>query len=69
MGCSFLIGSMLSLLSPAGWVTSSRAMDRQGRYFALGVGKRSCEDFVRFRQKKLELTPEQYEMAQHVVEH
>jgi hypothetical protein len=45
------------------------AMDGQGRFLALGVGKRSCEDFIKFRQKKLELAPEQYEIAQHVIEH
>jgi hypothetical protein len=44
-------------------------MDRNGRFFALGVGRRSCEDFVRFREKKVDLTPEQHEMAQHVIQH
>jgi hypothetical protein len=50
-------------------ISDAVPMDRAGRFFALGVGRRSCEDFVRFRQKKLELTPEQYEIAQHVIEH
>jgi hypothetical protein len=44
-------------------------MDRNGRFFALGVGRRSCEDFVRFREKKVDLTPEQHETAQHVIHH
>ena len=43
-------------------------MDRDGRFFALGVGKRPCSDYVKFREKKLDLTPEQYDFAQHVLE-
>lgn len=55
------------LLQP--FAKPATAVDSQGRFLALGVGKRACEDFVKFRQKKLELTPEQYEIAQHVIEH
>jgi hypothetical protein len=44
-------------------------MDRNGRFFALGVGRRPCEDFVKFRQKNLDFTPEQHEIAQHVIQH
>ena len=56
-------------MSSFGSMTVS-AMDKNGRYFALGVGKRSCEDYVKFREKRLEnFTPEQYEIADHVIEH
>ena len=60
--------SLVSMIS-LGSITVS-AMDKNGRYFALGVGKRSCEDYVKFREKRLEnFTPEQYEMADLVVDH
>jgi hypothetical protein len=51
------------------FVSDAIPMDRNGRFFALGVGQRPCEDFVKYRQKKLELTPEQYEIAEHVIQH
>jgi transcriptional regulator of NAD metabolism len=37
------------------------AIDRNSRYVAYGVGQRSCEDYVRFREKKLETLERQYE--------
>ena len=30
------------------------AIDSKGRSFAYGVGQRSCEDYVKFREKRLE---------------
>jgi hypothetical protein len=45
-------------------------MDANGRYFALGVGGRSCSDYVKYSEKKLEnFTDEQYEIADKIIEH
>jgi hypothetical protein len=35
-------------------------MDSKGRYFAFGIGQRTCEDYIKFREKRLE-TIEQHE--------
>ena len=53
------------------------AMDSNNRYFAYGVGQRSCEDYVKFREKRLETlerheryTKEDlYEIVDKIVEH
>jgi hypothetical protein len=54
------------------------AIDGNNRYFAYGIGQRSCEDYVNFRQKKLEqfnqpherfTKDELYEVADKIVEH
>jgi hypothetical protein len=37
------------------------AIDTNNRYFAYGVGQRSCEDYVKFRDKRLETLEQQYE--------
>lgn len=48
----------------------SDAMDSKGRFYALGVGKRPCSDFVKFREKRLEtFTEEQYEIAGEIIKH
>jgi hypothetical protein len=45
-------------------------MDSNGRYFALGVGSRSCADYVKYSEKKLDnFTDEQYEIADKIIEH
>ena len=51
-------------------LSNTLAMDSNGRYFALGAGSRSCGDYIKFREKRLEnFTPEQYEIAGVIVEH
>jgi hypothetical protein len=53
------------------------AIDGKGRYFAYGVGQRSCEDYIKFREKKLETLEkherytkdELYEIVDKIVEH
>jgi len=54
------------------------AIDSNGRYFAYGLGQRSCEDYVKFREKKLDTLEQQhprytkdelYEIVDKVVEH
>jgi hypothetical protein len=54
------------------------AIDSNHRYFAYGVGQRSCEDYIKFREKKLDAlqqqherytTEELYEIVDRIVEH
>ena len=54
------------------------AIDSSNRYFAYGLGQRSCEDYVKFREKKLEILArkherytqeELYEIVDKIVEH
>lgn len=35
------------------------AIDRNNRYFAYGLGERSCEDYLKFRDRKLETLEQQ----------
>jgi hypothetical protein len=54
------------------------AIDSNGRYFAYGVGQRSCEDYVKVREKRLDTLEQQhprytkdelYEIVDRIVEH
>jgi hypothetical protein len=54
------------------------AIDSNNRYFAYGVGQRSCGDYVKFREKRLETLEQQhprytkdelYEIVDKIVEH
>ena len=53
------------------------ALDSNSRYFAYGVGQKSCEDYVKFREKRLETLEnherytkdELYEIVDKIVEH
>jgi hypothetical protein len=53
------------------------AMDKNNRYVAYGLGQRSCEDYVKFREKKLEVLEgnerytkdDLYEIVDKIVEH
>jgi hypothetical protein len=53
------------------------AIDGSNRYFAYGVGRRSCEDYVKYREKRLETLErherytkdELYEIVDKIVEH
>ena len=42
-------------------ISALYAIDSNNRYFAYGVGQRSCEDYVKFREKRLETLERQYE--------
>ena len=63
-------------LIPAGKATGL-AMDNNGKYFAYGVGQKGCEDYVKFREKRLETLEkherytkeELYEIVDKIVEH
>ena len=51
-------------------LSKSLAMDNNGRYLALGVGSRSCADYLKYSEKKLEnFSDEQYEIADKIIEH
>lgn len=55
------------LLVPVG---VSLAVDSKGRYYALGVGKRTCKEYIEFREKRIkDFTPEDYKVTEHIVEH
>jgi hypothetical protein len=53
------------------------AIDSDSRYFAYGVGQRSCDDYIKFRERKLEMfenherytKDELYEIVDKIVEH
>lgn len=53
------------------------AIDTNHRYFAYGVGQRSCADYIRFRDKKIETLEgyerytkdELYEIVDKIIEH
>ena len=64
----------LFIISWPTWKT--KAMDKNGRFFALGVGQKTCEDYVKFREKRFDTLKherytdeELYEIADNVVEH
>ena len=69
-----IVGAVV-LIAAAG--SDLYAMDAKGRYFAYGLGQRSCEDYVKFREKRLETLEhherytkeELYEIVDKVVEH
>ena len=62
--------TFLGSLLISGGLSNTLAMDSNGRYFALGAGSRSCGDFIKFREKRVEnFTPEQYEIAEVIMEH
>ena len=64
------IVTFLGSLLISGGLSTTLALDSNGRYYALGIGSRSCGDYIKFREKRLEnLTPEQYEIADVIVEH
>ena len=60
-----LLGAVGILLTVALTVvalpSSLHAIDSNNRYFAYGVGQRSCEDYIKVREKKLDALERQYE--------
>jgi hypothetical protein len=61
---------LLAIFLISGWLPNARAIDANGRYFALGVGSRSCGDHLKFSEKRLEnFTSEQWEIADVIIEH
>ena len=68
----------LTLVMALGSSSTLYAIDNNHRYFAYGLGQRSCDDYVKFREKKLEpleqkheryTRDELYEIVDRIVEH
>jgi hypothetical protein len=66
------------ILTIAGGASSLHAIDSSNRFFAYGVGYRTCEDYVKLREKRLDpleqpharyTKDERYEIADAIVEH
>jgi hypothetical protein len=51
----FSAGFMLMAAS-----SNVNAIDRNNRYFAYGLGERSCEDYLKFRDRKLDALEQQH---------
>ena len=70
-------GILTVVLFMAVAVSELHAIDGKGRSFAYGVGQRTCEDYVKFREKRLETLEkherytkdELYEIVDKIVEH
>jgi hypothetical protein len=67
--------SLAGVIAAAG---SIYAVDLNNRYYAYGVGQRTCDDYIRFREEKLEALDRQherytkddlYEIVDKVIEH
>ena len=67
---SLIMITFLGALLVSGELSNTLAIDSNGRYFALGVGSRSCGDHLKFSEKRLEnFTPEQWDIADVIIEH
>ena len=67
---SLIMITFLGALLVSGELSNTLAIDSNGRYFALGVGSRSCSDHLKFSEKRLEnFTSEQWEIADVIIEH
>ena len=67
---SLVLVTLLGAVLLSGELSNTLAMDGNGRYLALGVGSRTCSDYVKYTEKRLEnFTPEQYEIADKIMEH
>ena len=80
MNCKFFrsaSGVLIVVLFMAATASDLHAIDGNNRYFAYGVGQRTCEDYVKFREKRLETLEqherytkdELYEIVDKIVEH
>ena len=67
------VGLLVIAASPALY-----AIDSNNRYFAYGVGQRTCGDYIKFREKRLDALEQQhprytkdelYEIVDKIVEH
>ena len=71
----FVFAFALVMIAPG---SNLYAMDSNNRYFAYGVGQRSCDDYVKFREKRLDSLEQQhprytkdelYEIVDRIIEH
>ena len=56
VGIVFTAAVVIAAASP-----TLHAIDRNGRYFAYGVGQKTCADYIGFRERKLETLERKYE--------
>jgi hypothetical protein len=75
---SMRIVLVVTVMMIAAAATQLYAIDANHRYFAYGLGQRSCEDYLRLREKRLDTLERQYqrftkddlyEIVDKVVEH
>ena len=52
--------AVMVLLMTAPASSKLYAIDGNSRYFAYGLGQRTCEDYIKFREKKLETLEQQH---------
>jgi hypothetical protein len=80
MNKNLLRSALVVLTIPLGVAATSSlyAIDKNNRYFAYGVGQKSCEDYIKFREKRLDTLEQQhprytkdelYEIVDKIVEH
>ena len=69
--------ALIVVLVSAAASSNLYAIDGNNRYFAYGVGQKTCEDYIKFREKRLETLEQQqprytkdelYEIVNRVVE-
>ena len=58
-----ILKAVLTLLTFVVFVAAASvyAVDQSNRYYAYGVGQQSCEDYVKLREKKLDMLEQQHE--------
>src|SRR5262245_60563429 len=70
--------AVIVLLAMVGASANLYAIDSNNRYVAYGMGQRACEDYIKFREKKLDTLEQQhprytkdelYEIVDKIVEH
>ena len=54
----FVLAVMLAVPAPQLY-----AIDSSNRYFAYGLGQKTCEDYVNYREKRLETLEQQQEVV------
>ena len=56
----FLPVVLTVVVAIAAAASTLHAIDSSNRYFAYGVGQRSCEDYVKFREHRLDALEQEY---------
>ena len=81
MKFSFVKGACatsMMMIALAAAIIPLHAVDNNNRYFAYGVGQRGCEDYISFRERRLDALEKQherytkdelYEIVDRIVEH
>ena len=68
----------MMMIALAAAIVPLHAVDNNNRYFAYGVGQRGCEDYISFRERRLDALEKQherytkdelYEIVDRIVEH